>query len=66
MTFKIPVKRSATYTQPITLKIEKELKDKIKMLGEIEGANKPDVPELIRIGIRDVIERALKEYHSAS
>ena len=52
MTFKIPVKPSAVYTQPVTLKIEESLKKKIKFLSEIEGANKPDVPELMRMAIQ--------------
>lgn len=65
MDFKIPVKRSALYTEPLGLRIEKELKHKIAFLDGLECADRPDVPELLRIGIRDVVEKAYKKFSDA-
>lgn len=66
MDIKIPIKRSAVYTHPITLKIERELKDMIQHLSSISGADRPDVPELLRMGLRDVVEKAYRKYTSAA
>lgn len=62
MDITIPIKKTSLYSQPLGLRIEKKLKDRILLLERIEGENKPDVPELLRMGLRAVVEMAIEKY----
>lgn len=53
---KLPMKASATCTEQISVRVEPELKAKLKKLTYM-GV---DMPELVRRCVREAVERGLK------
>ncbi len=59
----LPFKSSVLYPRLLGIKIDEDLKQKIKLLGEVHNV---EVPTLLREKIRETVEGAIKDCEAKS